>query len=256
MKTKRPKKYITRITNRHIFMHRDAVNHTTGMLNFLVFIVKSRLLLVFRLTLLLYVILSLSYGLYEHLHKVQLEVANHNILYNTKLLLNKNYDLQRLSDNAELIYKKRWDSIDYLYKSENPTAIIKDDNRYDFNWENICFWMTYFDIKHPEVVRAQILLETDFLTSDVCKINRNLFGMKQAIRRDNLAVITNLGHAYYNSYIESIYDYKLWQQYTYKNPREDYYKFLLRSHYAQDQHYVDKLKTMPTIDQYKKYFEN
>ena len=44
--------------------------------------------------------------------------------------------------------------------------------------ENILFWCKYFDIKYPQVVLAQMKLETGHFTSELCLQANNLIGMK------------------------------------------------------------------------------
>lgn len=113
---------------------------------------------------------------------------------------------------------------------------------YKFNWQNICYWVDYYEIKNPSVVKAQILLETNFLTSEVCLYNHNLFGMREPyFKKGRKTIGSYKQHAVYNNYIESIEDYKIWQERMYKF-NENYYTFLYRIGYATDKKYIFKLK--------------
>lgn len=113
---------------------------------------------------------------------------------------------------------------------------------HELSWENIDYWLRVYEIEHPEIVKRQIALETGLLTSAICQENNNLFGMKQARVRKTTALGTKRGHAYYSNYIESIKDYKLWQDSMYEGG--DYYAFLTRVGYAENTRYAAVLKSI------------
>jgi len=116
------------------------------------------------------------------------------------------------------------------------------DKLHDLSWENIDYWIDTLGIDHPEIVKQQIALETGMLTSTICKENSNLFGMKEPRVRETTALGTKRGHAYYESYVDSIKDYKLWQDNMYGGG--DYYAFLRRVGYAEARHYIAALKNI------------
>jgi len=116
------------------------------------------------------------------------------------------------------------------------------DSLHTLSWENIDYWIDTLGIDHPEIVKQQIALETGMLTSAICNENRNLFGMKEPRIRETTALGTKRGHAYYKNYIDSIKDYKLWQDNMYGGG--DYYAFLNRIGYAEARHYIAALKTI------------
>jgi hypothetical protein len=151
------------------------------------------------------------------------------------------YDQKRLIDNTELLIVKIINTKDSTINILNEN-IIFNRNLYKFNWENVCFWVDYYNIKNPDIVKSQILLETDFLTSNICIYNHNLFGMKHPRAKGRKSLGTFRGHAVYNSYIESIEDYKIWQDRYYKYDKLDYYTFLKKVGYAEDRRYINKLK--------------
>ena len=102
-----------------------------------------------------------------------------------------------------------------------------------------------FGIMHPEVVVAQAKLETGNFTSKVFIENHNLFGMKLARQRETTAIGEQYNHARYISWVQSLMDYKLWQdKYASKfKTRRAYLKYLSEN-YAQDKKYIHKLKQM------------
>lgn len=87
-------------------------------------------------------------------------------------------------------------------------------------------------ILFPEIVLAQAHLETGNFTSQICKENHNLFGIKY-INRKPFQVKELNNHCYYNSYKDCIKDYKLTQQYYLAN---------IDKRYAEDSNYSQKLK--------------
>lgn len=101
------------------------------------------------------------------------------------------------------------------------------------------------NIQFPYIVYAQSVLETGHFKSDIFLENHNLFGMKEARIRINTAKGTHNGHAYYDSWRESIFDYAFYQcRYLPKiNTDEEYFQYL-KEKYAEDPLYVNKLKSI------------
>ena len=116
------------------------------------------------------------------------------------------------------------------------------DSLHDLSWEAIDYWLGYYNVKHRDVVKRQIRLESANLTSVICRENHNLFGMKQPRVRPTTALGTRHGHAYYASYHASIKDYALWQQNMYDGG--DYYAFLQEIGYATAPNYIQTLKRL------------
>lgn len=94
--------------------------------------------------------------------------------------------------------------------------------------------LEYYDVKHPDIVYAQAILETGHFKSRVCKEYNNLFGL-------------------YNSYTKDYYKFDHWSdsvlayvdmiQYKYQQG-ENYYDFLERIGYAEDPYYTNKVKSI------------
>ena len=84
-------------------------------------------------------------------------------------------------------------------------------------------------IPHANIVLAQARLETGNFTSRRCKFDHNLFGMKKGKR-----------YAKYGHWRDSVNDYKERISSRYKRG-ENYYSFLKRIHYAEDNFYFRKL---------------
>ena len=87
------------------------------------------------------------------------------------------------------------------------------------------------DIKHPKIVLAQAKLESGNYTSNLCKSQKNLFGIKSKGK-----------YKYFKSYKECILYYKEKIQSRYTGG--DYYVFLRKTGYASDRAYTKKLKNI------------
>jgi len=107
------------------------------------------------------------------------------------------------------------------------------------NYEKI----NQLNFKFPHIILAQSYQETGHYKSSIFLENNNLFGMKEAKLRANLAKGTNRGHAYYETWQESVIDYALYYStYLYKIRTEGEYFEYLRQNYAEDPTYVQRLK--------------
>ena len=84
------------------------------------------------------------------------------------------------------------------------------------------------NIKFPEIVYAQAILETGNFTSNICIENNNLFGMQQATIRPTTSVGSKNNHANYTSWKESVMDYALYQCYYLSDIKteQDYLEYL------------------------------
>ena len=105
------------------------------------------------------------------------------------------------------------------------------------------------NFKFPYIVLAQAILESGRYSSKIFKENHNLFGMKEARVRLNLAKGTQYGHAYYDNWKESIADYALWYStYAYKCKNEKQLYKLLNKQYAEASYYPQALKRIIKVN--------
>lgn len=98
--------------------------------------------------------------------------------------------------------------------------------------EHLMEALIYHNVKHPEIVYAQAVLETGNFTSKNCIKYNNLFGLYDSSRKR---------YYRFNSWEESIIAYKNKVQYKYKE-NKDYYTFLRDIRYAEDIKYINKVK--------------
>lgn len=76
------------------------------------------------------------------------------------------------------------------------------------------------NILYANIVMKQAILETGWLKSEFLMSRNNLFGFRSK------------NYLKFNTWQESVDYYKTWQDKYYTNPKEDYYKFLVRIKYA------------------------
>lgn len=141
---------------------------------------------------------------------------------------------------------------------EPQTIVINtNDTTYDFSEEKLIQLIIDLNLKFPHIVLAQAKLETGDFTSNIFRENHNLFGMREARVRINIARGTQYNHAYYNNWYESVYDYAFYQsRYLSKlRTEEEYFNYLDES-YAEAPNYVETLKGMIGRENLKELFEN
>lgn len=108
--------------------------------------------------------------------------------------------------------------------------------------ENLSDLLISSHMEHPEIVMAQIRLESGNLTSSLTKENNNFLGMKYPAQRPTTSIGKKNGFAEYNSWQDCLFDYLIWQsRYAKKLSVDEYYDYL-KSTYAQDEDYIQKLK--------------
>lgn len=113
--------------------------------------------------------------------------------------------------------------------------------------EDLIDILIYHDIKYPEIVYAQAVLETGYFTSNVCNTYNNLFGLYDSKNKD---------YYKFNHWTESVLAYKNKVQYKFKGEEYnycEYYKFLKKLGYAEDPEYENKVRVI--VDRHKELFE-
>jgi hypothetical protein len=124
----------------------------------------------------------------------------------------------------------------------------------EFSEEKLVRKLKELNVKYPHIVLAQAKLESNNYSSRIFIDNNNLFGMKEARVRINLAKGTQYRHAYYNTWQESVLDYAFWiATYGSKCKTEQQYYNLLNG-YAEDPNYQAKLKNLISKNQLKEKF--
>lgn len=127
----------------------------------------------------------------------------------------------------------RFQSLDEYEKELIVVSLEKEKNK--FTEDKFISELKRLNVKFPHIVMAQAIAETGHYKSQVFKENNNLFGMKQARVRVNTAEGTQNGHAYYDNWYQSVYDYAFYQCSVLKdiNSENEYYLFLSSGKYAE-----------------------
>ena len=137
----------------------------------------------------------------------------------------------------------------------NVEDVFLVDSQNEFSEDKFICMLDEINLPHPHITLAQAKLETGNFTSKIFNENYNVFGQKEAKVRINLARGTQYGHAYYNSWEESILDYAYWYStYASKCKTEEQFYQLLDRVYAEDELYSKKLRAMVEEEQLKSKF--
>jgi uncharacterized FlgJ-related protein len=141
------------------------------------------------------------------------------------------------------------------YEKELIVLNVKNEQN-KFTEEKFVSLIKELNIKFPHIVMAQALLETGNFKSKVFLQNHNCFGMKQARIRVNTAKGTSLNHAYYDTWMESLYDYAFYQcRYMSQVNTEEQYYAALDASYAEASQYSQTLKGIVKKRNLKKLFK-
>lgn len=134
--------------------------------------------------------------------------------------------------------------------------VILDTKEQPFSQEELVEMLKDLNVRYPHIVLAQSILETGHYSSTIFKTNHNLFGMKEARRRVKTAKGTQLNHAYYENWKESVYDYAFYQcRYMGRIDSEDNYYQALDASYAEAGQYSFKLKQIIERESLRSLFE-
>ncbi len=139
-------------------------------------------------------------------------------------------------------YKYDIEFVTYFDYYKERIAYIRNA---DFSYELLEEYLNLRNVRNKEIVLAQILLETGHFSSRLFKENNNLFGMKHPHVRPTTSLGTKRGHAYYDTWVDSINDYILWYNYMTRDKQyTDYLAFLYSLGYAEDPDYIPKLEIL------------
>ena len=134
-------------------------------------------------------------------------------------------------------------------------VFVLDSSELVFSRDALVKELKRLNVRFPHIVLAQSILETGYWESRIYQENNNLFGMKQARARATTAKGTQLGHAYYDNWKESVTDYALYQAaYLNKLRNENKYLKYLDKNYAEAKNYDDALMTIIERENLKELF--
>lgn len=129
----------------------------------------------------------------------------------------------------------------YLKEDEPPeikVVHIVNEKQPDFfsksPQEGLMEALEYYEVKHPQIVYAQAVLETGHFKSKACLEYNNLFGLYNSKEKR---------YCKFKHWTESVVAYKEWIQKKYQPP-DNYYTFLENINYASDKEYISTLKSI------------
>jgi len=120
---------------------------------------------------------------------------------------------------------------------------IHRDNSIPLNKTTLYKQIKTSGIKYADIVYAQAILESGNLKSNLVKRNNNVFGMRKPLYRETTAYAKVRGYAAYSHWTHSILDYKLYQDYIFKNrvlTRSQYISMLKRT-YSTTPDYITRI---------------
>ena len=140
---------------------------------------------------------------------------------------------------------------------EDRYHLIQATKKDTFSEANFVKMLKDLNIRFPHIVMAQALIESGHFQSNIFRSNNNLFGMKQARARCTTAKGTELNHAYYDNWKESVYDYAFFQSRYLNDLRtEKQYLEYLDRNYAEASDYDKAILKMIENRGLKKLFSD
>ena len=126
----------------------------------------------------------------------------------------------------------------------------------NFTEEKFINKIKQLNLNYPHIAYAQAMLESGNFTSKIFKENNNMFGMKQARVRINLAKSTQYNHAYFETWEDCLLDFAFHRAtyFSKLKTEQDYYNYLGK-YYAEDPSYIGKLKSMVNKHKLKDKFK-
>lgn len=126
---------------------------------------------------------------------------------------------------------------------EEKMMVITQAHGRSFSQAKLVQMLKDLNVRFPHIVMAQAMIESGHFQSNIFRTNHNLFGMKQARMRCTTAKGTNLAHAYYDNWKESVYDYAFFQsRYLHDLKTEAQYLEYLDRNYAEAKNYDAAIK--------------
>jgi len=135
---------------------------------------------------------------------------------------------------------------------ENLVMVLNDQENSSFTPQQLYDYIKELNIKYPDIVFAQAVLESGNFKSSIFRSNHNLFGMKEAGKRIKTCKGTEMNHAYYDSWKQSVLDYAFYQA-SYLNDIKTPEQYLdyLDNNYAEIGNYKTRVNQVINTNLYK-----
>ena len=129
------------------------------------------------------------------------------------------------------------------HKEQFNDSLTVDSLLFTFEIEEYYNYMKSINIKYPDVVLAQAMLESGHFTDKKAIERNNYLGMMHSNRGYSKSMYKK--QAKYNSWKESLHDYKEWQyKYCWNIKSSEEYLVYLQKYYAEDDYYRRRLQSI------------
>lgn len=174
------------------------------------------------------------------------------ILYQHATFTQKSISLNNeINKLTTLLEQKQQEDIIYL---ETGKAFINNDIPFPKDSLKLVYdYIKKIKAWYPDIIFAQLILESDKGKSFLAKNCNNYFGMKKAMTRPSLQLPeTYNGYAIKLNWQHSIIDRILWDKYIFDNkkPNKDFYLNKLQNIYAEDKNYLQKIDNIIKVYNY------
>jgi hypothetical protein len=142
------------------------------------------------------------------------------------------------------------DNVNYKLENTAPTLPLISME------DSVVYEINRLQFKYPHIVLAQAKLESGNFTSNVFQRNKNMFGMKMPSRRPTTAVKQKSSYAYYDTWVHSVIDQRIYYAIYLEHKTEEQVYAYLSKYYAEDPHYVQSLKKIIQREKLKEKFFN
>lgn len=148
----------------------------------------------------------------------------------------------------QVIMQKEYLTVgDYTFEDVTAGAYCVDsvaDYKGGLNDSVVYNYCVQLRVRFPEIVTAQCKLESGNYTSELCRNNNNITGMRLASVRPRVAITAMNGYAVYKDWQMCLIDYALWQLYNVPQncTESDYYNLLGRIYSENGSDYIKEVR--------------
>ena len=186
--------------------------------------------------------------------KIKVLKAENKTLAIEMMLLTEKYNeaSKQLEEALKELEYSRWDKKLHNvigYYSVKPNSKIDKDTLYSFLNSHSDVFL------YPDIIYAQVVLESSVGKSDLYKRSNNLIGMNYPVSRETTAIgRTNNGFATYKNWQMCVLDRPLWDKIMFRDklPNRSEYIAKLRQRYAADPKYIERINHIIDTDYNKR----
>lgn len=213
-----------------------------------------------RLYIVIYALLGLCLLMFfnnkSNRDKIKLLKTENKLLKAEKILSDEKYAeaCKQLEEAMKELEYSRWDKKLHNvigYYSVKPNSKIDKDILYSFLNKHSDVFL------YPDIIYAQVVLESSVGKSDLYKRSNNLIGMNYPLSRETTAIgRTNNGFATYKNWQMCVLDRPLWDKIMFRDklPTRSEYIAKLRQRYAADPKYIERINHIIDTD-YNKHHD-